>query len=448
METLGNLGKALATYCEPEDLRPSELSHPEERVRVMVFKDQDGYVQVIHKTEDMLDVEMLNLDLGRDLRPVTLRRQRDIRTRLGTDVLVPIPVKKGKWETVLDLNVLDLETVEIPTGPESGVEIPKTTLLKVLDQPHRISVTKNVEKTLFARCADGDTEACIREFTRLKIRKRLDATIELPPLSSSARRLMQLRTNPNANLNDLVEIIEMDASLTANILRWAGSSFYSHAGEIASVKDAIGRVMGFDLVLNLAMGLTLGGSIGKPDDHPDGFMDYWHQSVWMAYAAATVAGAIPARYRPSYGMVYLTGLLHNFGYLVLNHTFPPYFKMACRHWEANRHLDTNIVEVKLFGITREQIASELFQCWEMPEELTVTIREQKTADYDGPYSEYVNILKASRCLLDDLGFPAGVEIDKSTPFLEKLKVDKDLLEVRMERLIEKRKQIDDMASLL
>jgi HD-like signal output (HDOD) protein len=445
METLGKLGNLLKSFCSNEDLNPKEMSHPRERIRVVPFKDSKGYVQVITRNDDLLDVEMLNVELLRELRPLSLKRQGEIRNQFNTAVNVPIPVKSGGWETVFDLRVLELEFLEIPVNDTHAVDVPVEALLKIYDEPHKFEVIKVVGDR---PAGDGDVDKCIRDFTALKIKRQLDDTIELPPLSSSARRLMELRTNPNANLNDLVEIIEMDASLTASILRWAGSSFYSNAGSVGSVKDAIGRVMGFDLVLNLSMGLTLGGSIGKPEEHPDGFMDYWHQSVWMAYAAATICGTIPARDRPSYGMVYLTGLLHNFGYLVLNHTFPPYFKIACRHWEANRHLDTNYVEMSLLGITRETMAAELFKCWEMPDELVVSIREQKTPDYDGPYRVYVDLLKASRCLLDELGFPAGVAIDKSTPYLERLNVDQDLLAERMETLIEKRKKIDDMAALL
>lgn len=448
MSTLGKLGVVLEVFCEREDLIPVELSRVEERIRVVPFKDDLGYVQVISRMSELLDVEALNVELGRDLRPLTLKQQRSIRTRFGVDVFVPIPIEAGGWETVFDVRVMKLSFLEIPVNATHGSSVPLDVLFNYYTNPHTFNVTKDIQNVKEEVVGGGNVDACIRDFTKLKIRRRLDKTIELPPLSSSARRLMELRTNPNANLNDLVEIIEIDPSLTASILRWAGSAFYTNARGVTSVKDAVGRIMGFDLVLNLAMGLTLGGSISKPEEHPDGFMDYWHQSVWMAYATATVCSSIPARDRPSYGMTYLLGLLHNFGYLVLNHTFPPYFKMACRQWEANRHLDTNVVEFKLLGITREQIASELFECWEMPEELVIAVREQKTPGYAGEFHKYVDILKASRCLLNELGFSSGVAVDSSGPYLERLNVDLDRMTNRMNILLEKRKQIDDMASLL
>lgn len=448
MKTLGKLGKVLTTVCEKDDLEPDEIVHVKDTVRVVYFKDDIGYVQVIVQRKDMLDVEALNLELGRELRPLTIKRQGELRARLGTEKNLPIPAIGGSWITVFDSQVMKREFLEIPTTEDLGLTIPRDVLLGIYKDPRVLDVSKDVSSFIAGTAPTNNVNSCIRDFTKLKIRRRLDATIELPPLAQSARKLMELRTDPNANLNDLVEIIEMDPSLTASILRWAGSSFYAHAGEVYSIKDAVGRIMGFDLVLNLAMGLTLGGSISKPEEHPDGFMDYWQQSVWMAYASATICGAIPVRERPSYGMIYLTGLLHNFGYLILNHTFPAYFTLACRHWEANRHLDTNVVEYELLGITREQMASELFECWEMPEELVVAIREQKSPTYDGKHRKYVEVLRAARCLLDEIGFNTGVDVDKSTPYLERLGVNMDLLHQRMERLIEKKEQIDSIADMM
>ena len=47
---------------------------------------------------------------------------------------------------------------------------------------------------------------------------------------------------------------------------------------------------------------------------------------------------MPRAQRPEAGLTYLAGLLHNFGYLLLAHVFPPHFSLICRHLEVNPHL--------------------------------------------------------------------------------------------------------------
>ena len=249
--------------------------------------------------------------------------------------------------------------------------------------------------------------SAIQRFTGLRIRKRLEDTLELPPLPESAQRIIHLRVNPNAMMGDLVDIVESDPSLAAQVVSWASSSFYAAAGQVRSVHDAVSRILGFDLVMNLAMGLSLGRTLNPPTDEPRGFVGYWQQAIWQAQAAGVLASMMPRDRRPAFGLAYLGGLLHNFGYLVLAQVFPPHFRLACRHWEVNSHLDTSLVEHHLLGVTREQLAAELMANWGMPEEVIVALRHQKHLDYRGPHETYSQLLWLGRQLLNERGLGIG-----------------------------------------
>ena len=101
---------------------------------------------------------------------------------------------------------------------------------------------------------------------------------------------------------------------------------------------------------------------------------------------------MPKTSRPEFGLVYLSGLLHNFGYLVLAHVFPPHFSLINRYAEVNQHCDVELCEQHLLGITREQIGSQLMYTWNMPEEIVVALRQQKNPDYADEYSVYSMLL--------------------------------------------------------
>ncbi|WP_156509199.1 HDOD domain-containing protein, partial [Oleiphilus sp. HI0132] len=184
----------------------------------------------------------------------------------------------------------------------------------------------------------------IEKFTSLRIKQRLEDTLELPPLPQSAQEIIRLRSNPDAGADELADIIEKDPSLAAQVVSWASSSFYNAPGKIKSVHDAIIRVLGFDMVMNLAMGLALGRTLKVPKDEPKGYAPYWQQAMWLALGTTSILSKIDPTYRPSFGLSYLSGLLHNFGYLVLAHVFPPHFSLMCRYIEANPHLDSGYIE--------------------------------------------------------------------------------------------------------
>ena len=250
-------------------------------------------------------------------------------------------------------------------------------------------------------------DAAVKQFTTLRIRQRLEQTLEMPPLPDTAERIIQLRIDPDAGVGDLANVVEKDPSLAAQVVSWASSPYYAAPGAIRSVHDAVVRVLGFDLVINLALGLSLSKSIELPKDGPYGVMPYWQQAVYSASLMEGLVKAMPADYRPAIGLAYLCGLLSNYGYLVLGHVFPPYFRTINRSIEANPHVESFYVDQHIIGVTRETIASQLMECWSMPDEVVVGLRWQHHPDYFGEFSAYPRLLHLSHQLLRSAGLEHG-----------------------------------------
>ena len=98
-------------------------------------------------------------------------------------------------------------------------------------------------------------------------------------------------------------------ALAAQVVSWAASPYYAAPGKIRSVEDAIVRVLGFDLVINLALGLALGKSLSLPKDHPQQATPYWQQSIYTAAVIEGLIRAMPRAERPEAGLTYLGGWL-------------------------------------------------------------------------------------------------------------------------------------------
>src|SRR5690606_24755139 len=113
-----------------------------------------------------------------------------------------------------------------------------------------------------------------------------------------------------------------------------------------------------------------------------------YTTLFRSSLCAELVRQIPTRLRPNQGLAYLCGLLHNFGYLVLGHVFPPQFTLVNRHIEANPHVNRMYVERHLLGLTREQISACLLQQWRMPDELIAAVRQQHNPFYEGEHAEY------------------------------------------------------------
>ena len=110
----------------------------------------------------------------------------------------------------------------------------------------------------------------VHAFTARRIQQRLEETIEIPPLPETAQKIIKLRVDPDATVDDITGVVETDPALAAQVVSWAASPYYAAPGKIRSVEDAIVRVLGFDLVINLALGLALGKTLSLPKDQQIG----------------------------------------------------------------------------------------------------------------------------------------------------------------------------------
>ncbi len=371
-------------------------------VRVVLLQDGKGKGQIILANDSLLDLKALNSLVERNLVPI---RQSEVTHLTSIDKLVQIESAPAFFllPTIIDESIASAEYCHYEIFDVEGSEIAKISLAELRNtlresnyRVRAISCTIPADKLYQGSPNDSaDLDLIfnsIRNFTTLRIKQRLEETLEIPPLPQTAQRILELRSNPNANVSDLAEIVEMDASLAAQVVSWASSPYYAAPSKIRSVQDAISRVLGFELVSNLAVGMALGNTLSLPKDFPDGFTPYWLQSVYCSTVIEAIVKLIPANKRPSQGLACLAGLLHNFGYLVLAHIFPPHFSAICRHVEANPAISHVAIDHHLLGVTREQISAWLLQLWNMPKEVCVGIRFQHELEYEGEHSVYANLI--------------------------------------------------------
>ncbi|MDY6842155.1 MAG: HDOD domain-containing protein [Pseudomonadota bacterium] len=444
--------QALGETAAGVSLRDAGQASRKERLRMVLLSDEQGNLQVICRRDDLIDLEQLNKQLGRDLRLMKCREQSRIRQRTGLRVLPALPSLTG-WPTVVDERVDDLPAVALELAEQNlAMVMPAEDFLALTAKADRRSFTvapQAINVNLDDRGKDRDQfHSAIKKFTSLRIQQRLEDTLELPPLPETALRIIHLRVNPSAVMGDLVDIVESDPSLAAQVVSWASSSFYAAAGQVKSVHDAVSRVLGFDLVMNLAMGLSLGRALRQPQDHPDGYVDYWQQAIWQAQSAGILASMMPRGQRPVFGLAYLGGLLHNFGHLILAQVFPPHFKLVCRSLEVNPDIDSSATEHYLLGITREQIAAQLMENWGMPDEVTLAIRYQKNPAYDGSHSVYARLLWLGRQLLTARGVALGAGEEISQEFYDHLGLNRKQVEEHFDELVESKDSVMAMAGMM
>lgn len=417
----------------------------------IILQDGIGRVQVVIAADCLLDLAAVNRHLNRELRAAPTAELQQFFEKNQYQTMPALPQVAGLL-TLVDSHLLEHDSLLLDSGNgEQLIHIQR----EAFEQTLKDAIVCDIATPLAAleqpeenRSDAEDIQQAITHFTELRIRQRLEETLELPPLSDTAQRIIKLRVNPNADISDLAQIVETDPSLAAQVVSWAASPYYSAPGKIKSVHDAIVRVLGFDMVLNLALGLALGRTIKLPQTEPHGELSYWQNAIYMAATIEGLVTAIPREHRPSFGMAYLTGLLHNFGVLIMAEVFPPYYQQFCYLSDANPHTTPQAIERFLLGISRDQIASTLMQLWSMPEEAVTALRHQQDPLYCGEHWTYARLIYLAKQLLCQQGIGLGPKVRLDDALFAELHLQRDKAEATVASIIESSDELKHIAKAL
>ena len=431
----------MASQTHQEDV----LAFP---LQLVYLSDAEGIVQVLLSSFVMLDLIKLEQLLERDL---TAMAPSDVQRLIDKGRLSDLPLTQvnKRVVSIVDQSVDHSQCYRIRSqSTDHWLDYAATDMEQLRAHAQQAMISQAVVSAdeLHDTSTDlAQVNQAISTFTVLRIKQRLQETLDLPPMPETCRRIIELRVDPYAETRALAGAIELDPGMSAQVLGWARSPFYGARKDINTVEDAVIRVLGFDLVINLALGLSLGKAIAVPRTGPHGYANIWQQAL----VVATICQRVAQRQRLAEpGLAYLCGLLHNYGFLILGHVFPPQFDLVNRHIEANPHLNRYLIEYQILGMTREQCTSCLMQQWQMPEEVGVVIRHYHEDEYDGDHDNMVALLHCVSRTLRRLNFGDGC-LQKPVPsMLEKLGIDYEDLKTLCQSVLDQQDEFSDIVRLL
>lgn len=284
-----------------------------------------------------------------------------------------------------------------------------------------------------------------RDFVSRRFAARLEEVTDLPPLPEIVSRLLEIAADPNAGIDELAETVAKDAGLTAQLMRWARSPYYAYRGEISDLRDAMVHVLGFDLVMNMALGLAIINTLELPQEGLLGRRKLWRESVFMAAAVARLLRFVPHANRPRQGPAFLAGLLHNLGYLVLAHLFPPQYAQLREAVRLNPRTPRPLLERELLGIGQEQLASRLLRHWHLPEPICAAIEAQNDPGYLGEHAGYAHLLMITRHVLARLGYLGASPLARPALAMQELELDEEVMNNLALTIQEQAEQLMEMA---
>jgi HD-like signal output (HDOD) protein/prolyl-tRNA editing enzyme YbaK/EbsC (Cys-tRNA(Pro) deacylase) len=423
--------------------------------KALILKDLRGMVMAVIPGPHNLDLDALNRQLHRNLRLAEPQDYHGIFSDCSPDMLPPLGEAYG-FETIIDDSLLDKDLVYFVSGNNNELIRISGHDFQLLHSnawygntfSHIISAPQQAESDSPAIVAAQKPVAQTKTQSKTKVKQRIQKITNIPPMPSMAQKIIQLNSNPYAHAEDLAKLIEKDPSLSAQIIRYAQSSFYGYQGTIASVRQAISRVLGYDLVMNIALGIAATRPFKSAPQGPFGLQAHWRHATYNATLSQGLCNAIPAKQRPRPGTAYLCGLLHNFGFLVLGYIFPNEFSNLNNIIAEDPNTPVIEHEERLLGTNHAELGSWLMEAWNMPEEVHVTISEHHNFNYSGPHAEYPRLVNIANQLLKRHDIGDAVSDDLPAELLEKVGLNDAQAVSILEKTFEGREDLETMARQL
>lgn len=245
----------------------------------------------------------------------------------------------------------------------------------------------------------------------------------LPPMPGIALRIIQLASDPAADAEKLAAIVELDPLLTMQITRWASSPFYGYRGKISSVHEAIVRVLGFNFVLDLALGLSVLAPLKCPSDGPIGARMCWTHALASSRLMERLLAVMPDKDSFQPQEVFLTALLHNIGFPLLGHQFADQFSRLTVLISTNHDLAIFNLENFALGVNHGEIGAWLLNAWAMPKVITTIVYHHHNPYYRGEYYRLNLLTYLTDTLLGTVGIGDGANQECSETVYAELGLD-------------------------
>ena len=208
-------------------------------LRATLLESATGPLMAILPCNRILDAEVLSARLGCDLWPAPGHAIAHHFPDANPLYLPALPHAYG-MQAIVDDSIASLDRFWLAAGDGTTLLCFESAMADVIWRDVWHGNFARQRARLFRDDLDNETAENAAQSkwpTAVQLRHRIQALNDLPPMPAMAQQLLRLRLNPQASADDLARIVELDPSLAAQVVSYAGSAYYGYLGTIGSLRD-------------------------------------------------------------------------------------------------------------------------------------------------------------------------------------------------------------------
>lgn len=251
----------------------------------------------------------------------------------------------------------------------------------------------------------------------------------LVSLPRAYHRISEMLENPHYGSADIGKVIAHDPALTARALRLVNSAHYALASKVSSIPQAI-TILGSRALQELILATSVTSAFSRISTDLVDMADFWHHSIYCGILARTIA-RWQNHDQPE--QVFVAGLLHDIGKLVLYHRLPEQSEIILQQL-AESEQPLYRIERDVLGFDHADVGAALLSAWKLPDIYRVTTAFHHAPRRASTYTDEVAFIHLANALTKKI--EPGHKVPQDQDFqssidpvvAEKIRLDQDQLE--------------------
>lgn len=246
----------------------------------------------------------------------------------------------------------------------------------------------------------------------------------LPPIPSIARKILSLKIATDEGEHALLALIEKDPPILSKIVGLSNSPLLGSGRKILSLRDAA-VLLGSRRVKMVALSFAMMSAMTRKQASQLDIQGLWQHSLSVAMTMDTLAHHMPNDRRPSDEEIYLAGLLHDIGFLVLDYLDPKLSDKFHARLAAEPGQPVEEVEAEMLETDHGELGALLGRHWNLPESIVAVLHyhhapNDECAAVGQPLVSLVNLAEK---LLPTFGIAEPVQMDIAEREWQSLGID-------------------------
>ena len=203
---------------------------------------------------------------------------------------------------------------------------------------------------------------------------------DLPMLSGNVVQLMRMLKDPGVPVSKVIDAINKDQSLVAQILKLVNSGYYNVRSKVNTLDHAVALV-GFVKIWELLMSTSVMNIISGKE-----------QNIWLhSYTSSVLLREIIEEEKiQCSAKIQLTMLMHDIGKIVLSNFNSKAYRKANEESIENA-IPQYKLEIKHIGVHHAEVGGWLLQAWELEDEqiIPISLHHSEKEEIEANVSDWI-----------------------------------------------------------